>query len=131
MAPVAPPPGYATVRGEMATPVDNIDDAMDDSISECSQSRLDNELLAASSDDNANLRLENRELRAQLKLRKFRSISRKKYQTVPRPNRRATVYFGRQLISVSCIYFKKSQCGPCQPSRFLPTSPAFLREMSL
>ena len=26
---------------------------------------------------------------------------------------------------------KKSQCGPCQPSRFLPASPAFLREMSL
>ena len=24
-----------------------------------------------------------------------------------------------------------SQCGPCQPSRFLPASPAFLREMSL
>ena len=26
---------------------------------------------------------------------------------------------------------KKSQCGPCQPSSFLPASPAFLREMSL
>ena len=25
-----------------------------------------------------------------------------KYQTVPRPNRRATVYFGTQLISVGC-----------------------------
>ena len=52
--------------GEMDTPVDNIDDAMDDSISESSQSRLDNELLAALADDNANLRQENRELRAQL-----------------------------------------------------------------
>ena len=29
------------------------------------------------------------------------------------------------------ILLKKSQCGPCQPSRFLPASPAFLREMSL
>ena len=50
-----------------------------------------------------------------------------KYQTVPRPpNRRATVYFGTQLISVGCIGpTKKSQCGPCQPSRFLPASPAF------
>ena len=52
--------------GEMDTPVDNVDDAMDDSISESSQSRLDNELLAALADDNANLRQENRELRAQL-----------------------------------------------------------------
>ena len=50
-----------------------------------------------------------------------------KYQTVPRPNRRATVYnyFGTQLISVGCILLKKSQCGPCQPSCFLPASPAF------
>ena len=48
-----------------------------------------------------------------------------KYQTVPRPNRRATVYLGTQLISVGCILLKKSQCGPCQPSRFLPASPAF------
>ena len=54
-----------------------------------------------------------------------------KYHTVPRPNRRATVYFGTQLISVGCILLKKIQCGPCQPSRFLPASPAFLREMSL
>ena len=54
-----------------------------------------------------------------------------KYQTLPRPNRRATVYFGTQLISVGCILLKKSQCGPCQPSRFLPASPAFLREISL
>ena len=32
-----------------------------------------------------------------------------KYQTVPRPNHRATVYFGTQLISVGCrpLYFKK------------------------
>ena len=29
-----------------------------------------------------------------------------------------------------CTSKKKSQCGPCQPSRFLPASPAFLREMS-
>ena len=29
------------------------------------------------------------------------------------------------------ILLKKIQCGPCQPSRFLPASPAFLREMSL
>ena len=48
-----------------------------------------------------------------------------KYQTVPRPNRRATVSFGMQLISVGCILLKKSQRGPCQPSRFLPASPAF------
>ena len=48
-----------------------------------------------------------------------------------RPNRRATVYFGTQLISVGCILLKKSQCGPCQPSRILPASPVFLREMSL
>ena len=57
-----------------------------------------------------------------------------KYQTVPRPNRRATVYFGTQLISVGFIGLhtsKKSQCRLCQPSRFLPASPAFLREMSL
>ena len=53
------------------------------------------------------------------------------YQTVARPNRRATVYFGTELISVACIILLKSQCGPCQPSRFLPASPAFLREMSL
>ena len=45
--------------------------------------------------------------------------------------RRATVYIGTQLIPVGCIRQKKSQCGPCQPSRFLPASPAFLREMSL
>ena len=51
----------------MATPVDNnIDEAMDDSISECSQFRLDNELLEALSEDNANPRQENCELRAQL-----------------------------------------------------------------
>ena len=43
-----------------------------------------------------------------------------RYKTVPRPNRRATVYFGTQLISVGCIgpTSKKYQCGPCQPSRF-------------
>ena len=52
--------------GVMATPANNIDDAMDDNISECSQSRLDNELLEALSEDCANLRQENRELRAQL-----------------------------------------------------------------
>ena len=48
-----------------------------------------------------------------------------KIPTVPRPNRRATVYFGTQLISVGCILLKKSQCGPYQPSRFLSASPAF------
>ena len=33
-----------------------------------------------------------------------------KYETVglPRPNRRATVYFGTQLISVGCILLKKN-----------------------
>ena len=54
-----------------------------------------------------------------------------KYQTVPRPNRRATVYFGTQLISVGCILLKKCQCGPCQPSRFFPASPAFCQQVPL
>ena len=50
-----------------------------------------------------------------------------KYQTVPRPNRRATVNFGTQLISVGCIglLLKKSQCGPCQPSAFCRQVPLF------
>ena len=52
-------------------------------------------------------------------LREFRSISRKKYQTVPRPNRRATVYFGTQLISVGCILLKKISMWA------LPTVPLF------
>ena len=42
-----------------------------------------------------------------------------KYQTVPRPNRRATVYFGTQLISVGCILLKKISMWA------LPTVPLF------
>ena len=42
-----------------------------------------------------------------------------KYQTVPRPNRRATVYFGTQLISVGCIILKKISMWA------LPTVPLF------
>ena len=42
-----------------------------------------------------------------------------KYQTVPRPNRRATVYFGTQLISVGCILLKKISMLA------LPTVPIF------
>ena len=49
----------------------------------------------------------------------------KKYQTVPRPNRRATVYFGTQLISVGCILLKKSlNVGPAN-------RPAFCRQVPL
>ena len=49
-----------------------------------------------------------------------------KYQTVPRPNRRATVYFGTQLISVGCILLHtKTQCGPCQPPAFCRQVPLF------
>ena len=44
-----------------------------------------------------------------------------KYQTATRPNRRSTVYFGKQMISVICILLKKSQCGPFQ----VPTVPLF------
>ena len=48
-----------------------------------------------------------------------------KYQTVPRPNRRATVYFGTQLISVVCILLKKNlNVGPAN-------RPAFCRQVPL
>ena len=42
-----------------------------------------------------------------------------KYQTVPRPNRRATVYFVTQLISVGCILLNKILMWA------LPTVPLF------
>ena len=42
-----------------------------------------------------------------------------KYETVPRPNRRATVYFGTQLISVGCILLKQISIWA------LPTVPLF------
>ena len=42
-----------------------------------------------------------------------------KYQTLPRPNRRATVYFATQLISVCCILLKKIVMWA------LPTVPLF------
>ena len=47
-----------------------------------------------------------------------------KYQTVPRPNRRATVYFGTQLISVGCILLKNLNVGPAN-------RPAFCRQVPL
>ena len=47
-----------------------------------------------------------------------------KYQTVPRPNRRATVYFGTQLISVGCILQKNLNVGPAN-------RPAFCRQVPL
>ena len=50
-----------------------------------------------------------------------------KYQTVPRPNRRATVYFGTQLISVGCLgptSKKKLNVGPAN-------RPAFCRQVPL
>ena len=68
-----------------------------------------------------------------------RIIMSVRYQTVPRPNRRATVYFGTQLISggIGPTSKKYLNVGPAKrpafsgKSRFLPASPAFLREMSL
>ena len=55
-----------------------------------------------------------------------------KYQTLPRPNRRATVYFGTQLISAGCILLKKVSMWalPTVPL-FAGKSRFFLREMSL
>ena len=47
-----------------------------------------------------------------------------KYQTVPRPNRSATVYFGTQLISVGCISLKNLNVGPAN-------RPAFCRQVPL
>ena len=48
------------------------------------------------------------------------------YQTVglPRPNRRATMYFGTQLISVGCILLKNLNVGPAN-------RPAFCRQVPL
>ena len=47
-----------------------------------------------------------------------------KYQTVPRPNRSATVYFGMQLIYVGCILLKNLNVGPAN-------RPAFCRQVPL
>ena len=47
-----------------------------------------------------------------------------KYQTVPRPNRSATVYFGTQFISVGCILLKNLNVGPAN-------RPAFCRQVPL
>ena len=44
---------------------------------------------------------------------------------IPRPNRRATVYFGTQLISVGCILQKKSQLGPANHHAFCRQVPLF------
>ena len=55
-----------------------------------------------------------------------------KYQTVPRPNRRGTVYFGTQLISVVCILLKKISMWalPTVPL-FAGKSPFFTRNVPL
>ena len=51
-----------------------------------------------------------------------------KYQTVPRPNRRATVYFGTQLISVGCILLKNLNVGPANRPAFCRQVPLFFYE---
>ena len=48
-----------------------------------------------------------------------------KYQTVPRTYRRATVYFGTQLISVGCILLKKFNMGPANRPAFCQQVPLF------